>query len=279
MPALFVRNLTVIDSARLDPETGLTGDSWIVDLRLDGQLDPGGMLVDFGELKTKLKREIDSALDHKLLVPLAAAGVAHASRGGVAEIALETTLGRLRYRAPDEAVRTFAATDINGAALVRAIETIARAHLPARVSGVHAELRHEPAGPPLYRYTHGLKHHTGNCQRMGHGHRASVAINVDGVASPELQQTWCKHLDGCFIGTRAHLVSSAGAAIYRFEYTAAQGRFELELPAARCYLIDGQSTVEHIAEHIAERVAHEHPGRHIRVTAFEGVGKGAIAET
>ena len=57
------------------------------------------------------------------------------------------------------------------------------------------------------------------------------------------------------------------------------GEFALELPADRCYLIDTDSTVENLARHVAERLAAEQPGSRYRVRAFEGVDKGAIAES
>ena len=50
------------------------------------------------------------------------------------------------------------------------------------------------------------------------------------------------------------------------------------IPEDHCYLIDTDSTVEQLAAHIAEQLAVEAPGKHFRVRAFEGVGKGAIAE-
>ena len=53
----------------------------------------------------------------------------------------------------------------------------------------------------------------------------------------------------------------------------------LELPASCCYLIDTDSTVENIAQHIADSLKQQNPEQHFRVTAFEGVDKGAIGES
>ena len=59
---------------------------------------------------------------------------------------------------------------------------------------------------------------------------------------------------------------------------AGEGAFELELPESRCDLLDGDSTVERIAEHLAARCAAQRPGRALQVRAYEGVMKGAVAE-
>ncbi|RYZ79995.1 MAG: hypothetical protein EOO68_38050, partial [Moraxellaceae bacterium] len=65
---------------------------------------------------------------------------------------------------------------------------------------------------------------------------------------------------------------------YHFAYVSQQGPFELIIPQACCYLIDTDSTVELIAQHFAQATKTERPQSHIRVKAFEGINKGAIAE-
>ena len=69
MASLFVEQLCVIDCASLHPLHGLRGESWIVDLQLDGGLDEQGMVFDFGLVKPTVKRVIDEGVDHRLLVP------------------------------------------------------------------------------------------------------------------------------------------------------------------------------------------------------------------
>ena len=63
----------------------------------------------------------------------------------------------------------------------------------------------------------------------------------------------------------------------RFIYDAPQGRFELELDDSRIHMIESDSTVECIAEHMAKKIKTQHPNSTIKVKAFEGVKKGAIA--
>ena len=64
-----------------------------------------------------------------------------------------------------------------------------------------------------------------------------------------------------------------------FQYEARQGDFRLSLPKDHVYLIDTDSTVEFIAQHIASQLKKENPSDTFVVKAFEGLGKGAIAES
>jgi hypothetical protein len=72
-------------------------------------------------------------------------------------------------------------------------------------------------------------------------------------------------------------VAEDGTAYVTFEYEANQGEFALTLPESRVYMLDSDTTVELIAAHIAGQLKSEFPEDAIRVKAYEGVGKGAIA--
>jgi 6-pyruvoyl-tetrahydropterin synthase len=73
---LFVNDLTVMDFSYLCKKRGMVGESWIVDVVLNGDLNEESMVLDFGHVKRDLKRLIDLHIDHKLLVPVEA-GIAH----------------------------------------------------------------------------------------------------------------------------------------------------------------------------------------------------------
>ena len=52
---LFVDNLTNVDFSFLHPQRGLMGESWLVQLELDGSLNDQGMICDFGIVKKEVK--------------------------------------------------------------------------------------------------------------------------------------------------------------------------------------------------------------------------------
>ena len=133
----------------------------------------------------------------------------------------------------------------------------------------------------FYHYSHGLKKHDGNCQRIAHGHRSGIEIFENGRRSRYWEKLWADRWEDIYIGTRSDLEGTyyvEDVPHHRFRYDAEQGHFELVIPEDHCYLVDTDSTVENLAEHIAEELAREAPGKRFRVRAFEGVGKGAIAE-
>lgn len=279
MSCLFVDNLTVIDCSFLDPGRGVVGESWIVDIELTGALDEQGMVFDFGHVKKRIKQHIDARADHRLLVPTAYAGcrTSSDSRRLTVEFELQSG-GVILHESPEDAVMLVAAEKIDAEDLGRELQQQLQGIMPRNVTGVRLRLRTEESGGPYYHYTHGLQQHEGQCQRIAHGHRSRIEIEVDEVRSSAHEEQWASRLKDAYVATDHHIVGEFehnGIAHTRMAYRAAQGEFAMSLPSDHVYVLPNASTVEHIAEHIATTVARE-AAAPVLVRAYEGVGKGAL---
>lgn len=282
MNGLFVENLTVIDFAYLDPRRGLLGESWIADLTLAGELDDQGMVFDFGNVKRTIKRVIDEDVDHRLLIPSRAPNLEQVDAQDRIQLYWRLNDGSLiTYRSPAQGVVMVDAETICPSTLAKLLAERLQAVLPDNVTEVRVDLREEAIDGPSYHYVHGLKKHRGNCQRLAHGHRSRLQIFRDGRRDGALERAWARRWQDIFIGTREDVQSTYSENdidYVQFAYESDQGEFELSLPASAVYLMETDTTVEWIASHLADACKAEHPESLIRVRAFEGVGKGAIAE-
>jgi 6-pyruvoyl-tetrahydropterin synthase len=276
MSILFVEHLTVVDCAYLDVQRGLVGESWIVDVELEGALDPQSMVLDFGEVKRRLKRTLDASIDHTLVVPFQAPELRIVHRGDLTQLLFRADDDPIEHVSPTCAVSVIDAGEVTPATVAAHLVPLLMRETPGNVEQLRLRLRPERIDGPYYHYVHGLKKHAGQCQRIAHGHRSRIEIRVDGERDKSLENALALRWTDIYLGTREDLVASGNGRV-RFAYDAPEGRFELALPEARCDLLDGDSTVERIAEHVAARVAGQRPGCAIEVRAYEGVMKGAIA--
>lgn len=281
MDHLFVDNLTVIDFAYLHATRGLVGESWIVDVVLGGELDEQGMVFDFSNVKRTIKQVIDERVDHRLVIPLDYPGL-HRQEDTPDTFSWQLTDGsHIDHSSPDEAVVWLRSEKVVPSTVARLLEDELKAVLPGNVTSVEINLREEEIEGAYYHYVHGLKKHLGNCQRIAHGHRSPIRIDRNGYRDYRLESRWAKLWQDIYVGTEEDVarrfVGEDGSTYITFEYEANQGEFALTLPEQRVYMIDTDSTVEFIAAHIADTLKVEFPEDQIRVKAFEGVGKGAIA--
>jgi len=281
MNHLFVDNLTVIDFAYLDPTRGLVGESWIADVILGGHLDEQGMVFDFSLVKRTIKRVIDERVDHRLVIPRGYEGLDWAEETPDTFRWTLTNGQHIEHRSPDEAVVWLSSDQVVPSAVASLLEKELKAVLPRNVTSININLREEIIEGAYYHYVHGLKKHLGNCQRIAHGHRSPIRIDRNGHRDYDLENRWARLWQDIYVGTREDIarrfVGEDGATYITFEYEANQGEFALTLPESRVYMLDTDTTVELIAAHIADTLKAEFPEDGIRVTAYEGVGKGAIA--
>ncbi|WP_368227071.1 6-pyruvoyl tetrahydropterin synthase family protein [Aeromonas sp. R1-1] len=287
---LFVRDLTVIDSSYLCERRGMVGESWLVDIEMSGELNEMSMLLDFGRVKKLIKSIIDEEVDHKLLVPTECPLIHIETLDGD-----ESTVDLLRpgrsihLRCPSQGFAFIPAPQVDKESVTRYLLAVLAKRLPGNIKDLSLTLRQEAITGAFYHYSHGLKKHDGNCQRIAHGHRSPIEIHVDGERDQELELNWAERWGDIYLGTEEDKVAlteltlspranaQLGEHHTGFKYMAPQGLFQLAIPSAEVEMIDTDTTVELLACYIAREVKKMVGDKFVKIVAYEGVGKGAIA--
>jgi len=281
MQALFVDNLTVIDFAYFHPDRGIVGESLILDVELSGELNEEGMLFDFSFVKKRIKSCVDSLVDHKFLVARQNPSTRIIDSPHQLSLELTANNGDLyRHTSPHQAVCLIDADAVTADTIAETIQREIKTILPDNVTQVKLQLRAEAIKGNYYHYSHGLKKHLGDCQRIAHGHRSKIEVWQDGAMSNE----WSAHIaeiwKDIYLATEEDIYAREtidDKDYLTFQYHANQGMFQLQLPQARCFLIESDTTVELIVSFLADYLKQKSPQSRFKVKAFEGVDKGAIA--
>lgn len=269
----------MVDFSYLHVTRGLLGESWRLDISLTGDLDQQGMVLDFSDVKRQVKQLVDLKFDHKLIVPVRSSAVTLSQHQEHCSVLFEYgDLARIEHSSPASALCLLPAKCVSTQTVAAAITDSLLKEMPSNVSQLEIRLSPEHIEGPFYHYSHGLKHHAGNCQRIAHGHRSKLEILRNGVRDFQLESGWAAKWRDIYIGNREDLISEKDEQ-HLYCYRASQGEFELKLPAACCYLIDSDSTVENLAQHIANSLKQRHPENSFEVSAYEGIGKGAIGKS
>lgn len=288
---LFVKNLTVIDASYLCQNRGLVGDSWILDVSLDGDLDEMSMILDFGRVKKQIKHLIDEHIDHSLIVPSRNSAISFKTDDtGYTTLHFERKEKSLHLRCPNAAYCFIDDDSITKESITAYVLQLLRDHLPKNVKGIEITLRHEDINGAFYHYSHGLKKHDGNCQRIAHGHRSPIELFVNGQRDVPREQVFAERWKDIYLGSKEDLVDvntfaldSHACAItddshFGFRYVAPQGEFELAIAKSEAEIINTDTTVELLADFIANEIEITlKSSESLKVVAYEGVGKGAMA--
>ncbi|ETI62123.1 6-carboxytetrahydropterin synthase [Marinomonas profundimaris] len=285
---LFVKNLTHVDLSYFDAQRGLLGESWQTDIVLAGKLNDESMICDFSIVKKQIKKWLDEHIDHMLAIPAEYAGttltpLANDRVSFQFDHSKETPNDHRRFQcdAPTQAICVLPMNDITPDAAAKWVESQILDLLPAELEAVSVRFFPEKIDGAEYQYSHGLKKHAGNCQRIAHGHRSTVEIYADGVRNDVMEQDWATRWNDIYLGTQDDLdkiIEENGRQYHGFRYTSQQGLFELVIDSNQVYMLDCDTTVESLSAHIADVLAEENPGVHIEAHGFEGIGKGAISE-
>lgn len=291
---LFVDDLTVIDFSYLCKQRGIVGESWIVDVLLDGSLNEMSMVLDFAVVKKQIKAIIDDAVDHKLLLPIQEQALTLADsphNDGHQTIDFISDVASYYLQSPACAFASLDCLTISIPAVTKHLTDIILAQLPDNVQGLTLVLRPEVITTDYYHYTHGLKLHDGNCQRIAHGHRSKIQILVDDKRDAKLEAQWCQRWKDIYIASEADRVSKDDIELSAyamnnltpdhqyFSYHAPQGRFDIAVDSKILDVVDCDSTVELLADYILRQIKAMHSelaNNDVKVIAYEGVAKGAI---
>lgn len=270
---LFVDQLTNVDFSYLCPERGLLGETWLASIYLEGSLDEQGMICDFGKIKKHLRQWLDDTLDHTLLVPSQAPQLATSDDHGSLNFTYGEALS-LSTSGPGCAFCFIPTERITPDSVAAWCIEQLKGDFGPGVTGIELSFRPEQLSGPYYHYSHGLKKHLGNCQRIAHGHRSTIKIwRNDQLCQASMQQVAEQWRD-IYIGTRADIIADH-TSHWEFAYTAQQGAFRLRIPKAAVYLMDEDTTVENISAHLAAKLKAATPQDRLVVKAYEGIGKGA----
>ena len=289
---LFVNDLTVIDFSYCCEQRGIVGESWIVDVMLDGALNEMKMVLDFAVVKKQIKAIIDDAVDHKLLLPMKSNCVSVSDsqhHQGHEYVDLFSERANYFLQSPNCAFAKIPAGKITFESVTDYLKDIILSQLPENVSGLVLTLRPENIKGDYYHYTHGLKLHDGNCQRIAHGHRSMITLYRNDKRNDDLEHFWCQRWEDIYIASEDDRVSindiqlsdkarsSLSDKHQFFAYQAPQGRFDIAVHESTLEIVDCDSTVELLADFIARQLKAQQPQDSFKVIAYEGVGKGAIA--
>lgn len=270
---LFVDNLTILDAAIWDEQYGPIGMTWEVDVEFIGGLDEEGVVFDFSIAKKTAKKVIDDEADHAFIVP---------QRLISDDVVTANIPYEFEYSAPDQAY--FVVPQVSEPQIATALENIILENLKdhKNITGVTVTLRDPNTEGASYRYTHGLKQHYGNCQRLMHGHKSPIQVALNDVNEPNMEETVAslyhnKHL--CF---KDNVKKIEDGVVY-IEYKSEQGLFSMTLPQHTVVFYPYETTVENISKFTAQYLASFGLKANlvsmqdtVSVRAYEGIGKGSV---
>lgn len=269
----------------------MVGESWILDISLSGQLNEMSMVLDFGQVKKQIKQLVDQFVDHKLLVPSKSNNIlVEESKPGYSTVDLLRGDKGIHLHCPNEAFCFIDSDSITVSGVTQHLYGILKKHLPQNVTGLELNLRPEDIDGVYYHYSHGLKKHDGNCQRIAHGHRSPIELIVDGQRDRMREEQFANRWEDIYLASiddkvnvdtlvlSEHANSITDNSHYGFSYISPQGKFELAIAQSEAEIIDTDTTIELLANYIADEVQKSlNRTQTLKVVAYEGVGKGAMA--
>jgi len=280
LTTLFVDHLSTIDFSYLDAQRGVVGESLIIDIELKGELNDEGMIYDFSHIKSIIKQKIDETIDHQFVIPSQLDSInitidthSHIVTGHYGKVF------PFFYQAPHQATTILDTAQVDIPSIQHHIEAHVRQALPDNVNDLSLSFRPESITKNYYHYSHGLKHHDGNCQRIVHGHRSKLLCFEQGVNRTDLEQYWCERWQDIYLGSEKDITKQyqyGGVEMVQFAYNSQQGFFQIDLPKQQVEIVPYDTTVECITRYVAETLQQEYKVSKLQVKNYEGVDKGAV---
>jgi 6-pyruvoyl-tetrahydropterin synthase len=192
--SLFYDHVTVLDYAYLDYHRGLVGDAVVVNVEFIGRTDDDGVVFDFSRAKKKVKEIIDRDCDHRLVIPK---NIANYNDD---QFTLQFKYGLndevIEYKGPAQALCELPYAHVSKQNLIAHLEQLVLEEMPETVEAVKLDFISEELTEKdtFFNYTHGLKKHYGNCQRLMHGHRSALKILINGQRDYAMEKDFAENI-------------------------------------------------------------------------------------
>lgn len=296
---IFIQNVTVLDCAVWDVNSGPVGRSWNVDVEWYGSTDEEGVVIDFSAAKKLAKSIIDDLFDHRLFISDTVTSLE--SDGRIVCSPHHTTPFAQRFL-----IDTYGSSlvlfdqdlliELSEGRTARLEDAISKEILsqsPSHVTQVKIKLRehHNRSQPFFFNYLHSLRLHRGNCQRF-HGHSNIVEVYRDGQIDNESSASAARFLNGKYLVANCYLRDPEQETLQRLEkhinraelnsdafvwvsYEGSQGQVFVRVPRETLLLMNDESSIENISNWIHKHIFESAPS--VEVHAYEGLNKGAVS--
>lgn len=270
---LFYDKITSLDCARLDENFGVIGESYFVNIEVISKPHKDGMIYDFSYFKKDIKALIDKTIDHRLVVLKNIKGIT--KKDDSVTLDYDFKDGKLSYTAPENSFCFLENED----SLESFIEKEVLKKFSFETVKVSLKAPND-SDETRFHYTHGLKNHNGNCQRLLHGHKGKIEIYINKKRDRSQEKDFFKrYLKESLHFAHKDDVKKIGDSIC-ISYQSAQGTFKLTLPASHVFIMDEETTIENMTSHFLDLLRKDLKNKNINdleIRACEGLFKGGIA--
>jgi len=284
---LFLKDFTTLDFAFLCPEKGIQGESFWVSAELTGHLDEQGFVMDFGKAKKTLKEVVDESLDHRCALAKNSNALQNFS---AKENSLSIDFVSIHYSCPKQAIALIESDTINKNSISRFLEEKIAEKFSSTLK-IKIILREEEAftREANFRYTHGLKFHDGNCQRLIHGHRNLIEVFVNKNKSGEHERFLADLFADIHFVQKENLENrneldlplnqrqKENYKTAKISYTSPQGFFLAHIPASQIIILENEPSIENITAFAWTELQTRFSiaPESLEVHGYEGLHKGA----